>query len=69
MQKIAKAVDTDRVLFGIVNDFGGEFYVHLTMLDAGTGRSVKWTGNTFATSRDAEYTAKVALDALIRQMP
>jgi hypothetical protein len=69
MQKIAKAVDTDRVLFGIVNDFGGEFYVHLTMLDASTGRTVKWTGNTFATSRDAEYTAKVALDALIRQMP
>ncbi len=69
MQKIAKAVGAERLLFGIVNDFGGEFYVHLTMLDAASGRSVKWTGNTFATSRDAEYTAKVALDALIKQMP
>lgn len=69
MLKIAKAVGAERLLFGIVNDFGGEFYVHLTMLDAASGRAVKWTGNTFATSRDAEYTAKVALDALIKQMP
>jgi hypothetical protein len=69
MRKIAQTLGADRVIFGIVNDFGGDFYLHLTMLDAASGTTAVWTGNTFATSRDAEYTAKVALDALIKRMP
>ena len=69
VKKIAAALGTDRLLYGIVNDFGGEFYVSLTMLDATTGKTTTWTGNSYATSRDTEYTAKVALDALIKRMP
>ncbi len=69
MQKVAASLGADRLIFGIVNDFGGDFYVHMTMLDAASGTTAVWTGNTFATSRDAEYTAKVALDALITKMP
>ncbi len=69
VKKIASALGADRLIYGIVNDFGGEFYVSLTMLDATTGKTTTWTGNSYATSRDTEYTAKVALDALIKRMP
>ncbi len=69
VKQIATALGADRLIYGIVNDFGGEFYVSLTMLDATTGKTTTWTGNSYATSRDTEYTAKVALDALIKRMP
>lgn len=69
VKKIAAELGVDRLLYGIVNDFGGEFYVSLTMLDAASGKTTTWTGNTYAGSKDTEYTAKVALDALIKRMP
>lgn len=69
VKQIATALGVDRLIYGIVNDFGGEFYVSLTMLDAATGKTTTWTGNSYAGSRDTEYTAKVALDALINRMP
>ncbi len=69
MQKIAAALGADRLVYGIVNDFGGEFYVSLTMLDAASGKTMEWTGNSYAGSKDTEYTAKVAIDALINKMP
>jgi hypothetical protein len=69
VKQIATALGVDRLLYGIVNDFGGEFYVSLTMLDAASGKTTTWTGNSYAGSRDTEYTAKVALDAIIRRMP
>lgn len=69
VKQIAENLGVDRLIFGIVNDFDGEFYVSLTMLDATTGKTTTWTGNSYAGSRDTEYTAKVALDALISRMP
>lgn len=69
IKQIAEVLQVDRLIYGIVNDFGGEFYVSLTMFDVASGKSVVWTGNTYAGSRDTEYTAKLALDGLIKRMP
>jgi len=69
MKQIATTLGVDRLLYGIVNDNGGEFYISLTMLDAASGRTTTWTGNSYAGSKDTEYTAKVAFDALIKRMP
>lgn len=66
---IAESLQVDRLLYGIVNDFGGEFYVSLTMFDVASGKSITWTGNSYAGSKDTEYTAKLALDDLIKRMP
>ncbi len=69
IKKIAEVLQTDRLIYGIVNDFGGEFYVSLTMFDVASGKTTTWTGNSYAGLKDTEYTAKLALDGLIKRMP
>ncbi len=69
IKRIAESLQVDRLIYGIVNDFDGEFYVSLTMFDVASGKSTTWTGNSYAGSKDTEYTAKLALDGLIKRMP
>jgi hypothetical protein len=69
MQKIAETVGADRIVYGIVNDNKGDYYVHLTILDAKRGTTLTWTGTTLATDDELEYTGKLAFNSLIGRAP
>jgi hypothetical protein len=69
MVRIAQALRADRIVYGIVNDLKGEYYVHLTLFDARSGSAVKWTGTTLGSADELEYTAKVAFGSLISRTP
>ncbi len=69
MTTIARSVNADRILYGIVNDLHGEYYVNLTLLDTVSGTQATWSGTCLATERELAYTAKSAFYSLISQLP